>query len=89
MTMLRAALAVGMIIFGMVAAFLGAVVLFSALRTGGITVRYGAGADAVTRVLTYAAEPTPFLQFTGLLGLAPLLAGLIMARWGFRAIGRK
>lgn len=89
MTMLRAVMAVGMIIFGMVAALLGGVVLFSALRTGGITVRYGAGADAVTRVLTYAAEPTPFLQFTGLLGLAPLLVGLIMARWGFHAIRRR
>lgn len=44
MTMLRAVMAVGMIIFGMVAALLGGVVLFSALRTGGITVKHGAGA---------------------------------------------
>ena len=89
MTMLRAVMAVGMIIFGMVAALLGGVVLFSALRTGGITVKHGAGADAVTQVLTYAAEPTRFLQFTGLLGLAPLLVGLIMARWGFHTIRRR
>ncbi len=89
MTMLRAVMAVGMIIFGMVASLLGGVVLFSALRTGGITVKHGAGADVVTQVLTYAAEPTRFLQFTGLLGLAPLLAGLVTARWGFHTIRRR
>ena len=85
MTMLRSVMAVGMIIFGMVAALLGGVVLFSALRTGGITVKHG----AVTQVLTYAAEPTRFLQFAGLLGLAPLLVGLIMTRWGFHTIRRR
>ncbi|MGE0052862.1 MAG: hypothetical protein AB7S74_01520 [Hyphomicrobium sp.] len=88
MTMLRAGFTVAMIIFGLASALLGGVVLFSALRTGSITVSYGSGADAVKQVLTYAGERTRFLQFAGLLGLMPFLIGLVLARMGFRAIRR-
>ena len=84
--MLRAGLAVGMILFGLAGALLGGVVLVSTIRTGGITVSYGAGAQAVTEVLTYAAEPMRFLKFAGFLGLAPFVFGLVMARYGFRTL---
>lgn len=86
MMMLRAGMAVGMVVFGLAGALIGAVVLLSALRTGGISLSYGSGARALTQVLTYADEPARFLQFTALLGVGPLLAGLAAARWGLRAI---
>lgn len=86
MTIFRAGMAVAMVFIGGIAAFLGAVVLSSALSTGTLTLNYGAGAHATTEALTRAADPTRFMQMTLLLGAVPLVFGALAAWWGWRTL---
>lgn len=88
MTMFRAGMAVAMVFIGGIAAFLGAVVLFSALSTGTLTLNYGAGARATTEVLSRVADPSRFMQMAILLGAGPMVLGSLAAWWGWRTIKR-
>lgn len=88
MTMFRAGMAVAVVFIGGIAAFLGAVVLSSALSTGTLTMTYGAGARATTEMLTRADDPSRFMQMTVLLGVAPLVFGALAAWWGWRTLKR-
>lgn len=86
MTMFRAALAVGMIFIGGIAAFLGGIVLGSALSTGTIVLSYGTGSNATTEVVSHAADPGRFKEFALMLGGAPLVLGGLAAWWGWRTL---
>lgn len=86
MTMFRAAMAVALVFIGGIAAFLGAVVLLSALSGGSITLNYGAGASATSEVITRAATPDRFFQTVALLGGAPFAFGSFAAWWGWRRL---
>lgn len=88
MTMFRAGMAVALVFIGGIAAFLGAVVLGSALSTGTLTLSYGAGARATTEVLSRAADPSRFIQMTLLLGAGPVVLGGLAAWWGWRTLKR-
>jgi hypothetical protein len=88
MTMFRAGMSVAMVFIGGIAAFLGAVVLFSALSTGMLTLNYGAGARATTEVISRAADPSRFTQMALLLGAGPLVLGALAALWGWRTLKR-
>lgn len=89
MTMFRAALAVAMIFIGGIAAFLGGVVLGSALSTGTIVLNYGTGSKAATEVVSRAADPARFNEFALMLGAAPLLLGGLAAWWGWRTLNSR
>lgn len=82
MTMFRAGMAVAMVFIGGIAAFLGFVVLVSALSSGSLTVTYGAATEVATRT----ADPKRFAILVALLGAMPLIAGGLAARWGWRAL---
>lgn len=86
MTMFRAALAVAMVFIGGIAAFLGGIVLASALSTGAIILNYGTGSRATTEVVSRAADPSRFNEFALMLGAAPLVLGGLAAWWGWRTI---
>lgn len=88
MTMFRAGMAVALVFIGAIAAFLGAIVLSSALSTGTLTLNYGAGAQATTEVLSREGDAERFMQMTLLLGAGPLLLGSLAAWWGWRTLKR-
>lgn len=88
MTMFRAVLAVAMMFIGAVSAFLGVVLLISALQSGSIQLSYGAGAEAVTETASRATDAARYWRLVGSLGVAPALLGTLAARWGWRAINR-
>jgi hypothetical protein len=88
MTMFRAGMAVALVFMGGIAAFLGGVVLSSALTTGTLTMSYGTGARATTEVLSQVADPSRFMQMTLLLGAGPLVLGSLAAWWGWRTLKR-
>ncbi len=89
MTMLKAGLAVAMILIGAVAVILGATLLFSALKTGTIQLSYGSGATAQSETITQAGDASRFWQFAIALGIAPLVLGAIAVRAGWRAINMR
>jgi hypothetical protein len=86
MTMFRAALAVAMVFIGGIAAFLGGIVLASALSTGSIILNYGTGSRATKEVVSRAADPARFNEFALMLGAAPLVLGGLAAWWGWRSL---
>jgi FlaG/FlaF family flagellin (archaellin) len=89
MTMLKAGLAVAMILIGAIAVILGATLLFSALKTGTIQLSYGTGAAAQFETITQAGDASRFWQFAIALGAAPLVLGAIAVRAGWRAINSR
>lgn len=88
MTMFRAGLAVAALLIGGIAAFLGIVVTFSALKTGGVSLSYGSGETAVAETITKAADAARYWRLVIGLGVAPALLGTIAALWGWRSISR-
>lgn len=88
MSMFRAGMSVALVLIGAVAAFLGAVVLLSALSSGSLALSYGAGASATSEVVTRASDPARFLQLLTMLGVLPLVFGSLAAIWGWRNLKR-
>lgn len=88
MTMMRAGMAVALVIIGGCAAFLGAVVLISGLSTGSIALSYGEGARATSEVVTRSADAARFMRLLLALGAAPLALGSLAAWWGWRTLRR-
>lgn len=87
--MLRVGLAVSAMFIGAIAAFLGAVMLLSALRSGSIQFSYGTGADVVNDTVTLAGDAARFWKYVVGLGVLPVIGGVLAARWGWRAINPK
>lgn len=83
MDMFRAALTVGVIFIGAIAALLGLVVLVYALSTGAVTVSFGPG---MTETITQAADPNRFMKIVLGLGLAPFLIGATAAYLAMRRL---
>ena len=88
MSMLRAATAVAAMFIGAIAAFLGIVLMFSALKSGSIQLTYGTGEHTVSETAWRATDAMRYWRLFGLLGVAPVIAGTIAARWGWGAINR-
>ena len=88
MGMLHAGLAVAAMFIGAIGAFLGVVILISALQSGSIHLSYGTGAGAVTETVSRTGEAARYWQYLIALGAAPAVFGSLAARWGWRAINR-
>ena len=88
MGMLRAGLAVAALFIGAIAAFLGTVIVFSALKSGSIQFSYGIGVGAVTETGSRAVDTAHYWRLVAGLGLAPAIVGALTARWGWHAINR-
>ncbi|MGL4397602.1 MAG: hypothetical protein ACRCS9_13760 [Hyphomicrobium sp.] len=86
MTLFRAGIAVAGVLIGAIAAFLGFVVTLSSLRTGSLSLSYGSGATAVSETILQASDPSRFWQLVILMGVVPLVLGVIAARWGYRRL---
>lgn len=89
MNMLRAGFAVGAMFIGAIGAFLGAVMLASALKSGSIALSYGTGSTAVSETITRAGDAARYWQYVMGLGVLPLAGGILAARWGWRTINPK
>jgi mannose/fructose/N-acetylgalactosamine-specific phosphotransferase system component IID len=89
MDMLRAGLAVSAMFIGAISAFLGAVMLLSALKSGSVQFSYGHGTSAVSDTVTLATDAARYWKFVVGLGVLPVIVGVLAARWGWRAINPK
>ena len=88
MSMFRAGLAVAALLIGAIAAFLGTVIIFSALKSGSIQFSYGLGAAAVTETASRATDAAQYWRLVAELGLAPAIVGALAVGWGWRTINR-
>ena len=88
MAMLRAGLAIGSIIIGAIAAFLGVVLMVSALKSGSIQFSYSTGGDVVSETASRATDAVRYWRLVGLLGVAPAILGILAAWWGWRTINK-
>lgn len=70
--------------FGAVGVFMGGVVTINAFARGAITYTFQDGAGLVTRTATMAAEPEIFWQRLAIIGVLPIVVGLIGLWWGRR-----
>lgn len=86
MPMFRAGLAVAAMLIGAIAAFLGVILIASALQSGAISLSYGSGANAVSETVTRAGNASRYWQLVAALGIAPAIFGTLAARWGWRTI---
>ncbi len=84
MPLLKMALPIGLIVFGAIAAFMGFVVLVSALRAGELTYIYGPEGAPKTERVTQAQDPDAFWRSVGLMGGLPLLLGGAAVWYGRR-----
>jgi hypothetical protein len=89
MSMFRAACAAAAMFIGGIAAFLGVVLMISALKTGSIALTYSAGAQTISETASRVTDAARYWRLFVGLGVAPALLGLIAARWGWRAINRR
>lgn len=76
MPLVRLILPFGLIVFGAVAAFMGAVVLMGGLRAGEIGFRSGPADAIVDQRVRKADDPEAYWQALGLAGGLPLVLGL-------------
>ena len=88
MSMLRAGLAVAALFIGAIAALLGTIIVFSALKTGSIQFSYGIGGGAVTESASRATDAAQYWRLVAGLGLAPAIVGALAVGWGWRTINR-
>lgn len=87
MNMLKVGLAVAALLIGAMAVLTGGVVMLSALKEGRIDISYGAGADAQSElVLRESTDNMRFWTLFATLGGLPVIGGLFLMRWGWRAI---
>jgi uncharacterized membrane protein HdeD (DUF308 family) len=88
MDMLRAGLAVAAMFIGAIAALMGAIMIISALKTGAVQFSYGSGGNVVSETVTRAADAARYWRFVAALGIAPVVFGVVAARWGWQTIDR-
>ncbi len=88
MPMLKAGLAVGAIVIGAIATFMGFTLIVTALTGDEITYTYGPPGEVVKETITRAADAARYWQLVGLLGVLPIVLGLIGVRWGWNTIRR-
>lgn len=86
--MLRFALAMGLLLFGAGAAFMGLAVTVSALGTGEVTMISGPSGAAVTQSWSRATDPDAFWRTVALFGALPLVLGLAAVFTGRQMLPR-
>lgn len=89
MPLLSAVVSAGAVFLGAIAAFLGAILVISALTTGTLHLTYGDDGKLITEVIARAADPARFWKLVTVLGVLPAIAGAFAARWGWRRIRTK
>ena len=89
MGMLRAGMAVAAMFIGGIAAFLAAVIAFSAFKSGSLQISYGTGADAVSETIALASDTARFWKWFIILSVVPGVLGVLGARWGWRTINHR
>lgn len=88
MPMFRAGLAVAAMLLGAIAAFMGAVMIASALQTGTVSLSYNSGDSIISETVTRAGDTVRYWQLVAALGIAPVVLGVLAARWGWQTINR-
>ncbi len=88
MTMLKVGAYIAAAFIGAVAAFLGAIVIIGAVKSGTIQMVYGTGSDVVRETVTRAGDETRYWQLVGLLGGLPLAIGMWVLRFGLHGLKR-
>lgn len=86
MIMLRAVLAAGAVLIGAIAAFLGGILVISAVTSGTIDFTYASDGKMVSESVSRAGDAARFWKLVFGLGVLPAGLGLISARWGWRSI---
>lgn len=84
----RIVIPIGLVGLGAVAAYLGAIVLLTSLRSGEINYSYGAEARRVSQTIVKATDPSKFWQAVGLMGGLPLILGAAAVWQGRRMMRR-
>lgn len=87
--MLRVAMYVAAVFIGAILAFLGIIVVLSALKSGELTLVYGGNTGTKTDVISRAADESRFWQLLILVGGIPAIGGLIATRWGWRKLNNR
>ncbi len=88
MSMFKAGLAVGAIVIGGIAALMGITLLITALGADEITYTYGQAGELVKQTVTRTGDAARYWQLVGLLGVLPVVLGLVGLRWGWTTIKR-
>ena len=86
MLLLRPIFFIGLIFLGAVGAFVGAVMLLSALGSGQISLSYDQGGRLVSETISRASDGSRFWRVLGLMGALPLIAGAAAVWLGWRRI---
>ncbi len=86
MSMLRAGLAVAAMFIGAISALMGTIMVLTALKTGSVQFSYRSGGTTIAETVTRAADAVRYWRFVAALGAAPLIFGVIAARWGWQEI---
>ena len=86
MPILKAGFAAAAVIIGAIGALFGLVLLVSALKSGTVQISYGTGADLKTDIFERATNAASYWRTVAALGIAPLVVGVLAARWGWRTI---
>lgn len=88
MPLTRFLILAGVMFFSAIAAFMGGAVTLNALSKGAITYTFENGAGMVTRTATLAAEPGAFWERLAVIGLLPIVLGVLGLWWGRRRLRR-
>ena len=90
MAMMRMLWPLGLVVFGVVAAFMGLVVLATSLPSGEITSGFAPSANApgTLHTISRASAPQAYWRKLTLLGFLPGFGGLAAAYAGWRLLSR-
>lgn len=76
----------GLMFFGGVGVFLGAVVCLNSVSKGSIVYSTGAGPDLTTTTISRADDPNGYWTTLALMGFLPLASGLVSVAVGRRML---
>ncbi len=87
MSLLKAGLCVGAIVFGGIAVLLGVTLIVAALRGDAITYSMNmAETGTVVREISRDTDAGTYWLYIAVLGVLPTLLGAFTARWGYKKI---
>lgn len=88
MPFVRLIVPLGLVIFGVVAAFMGLVVIVTSLNSGEISVGSNAAGQAMVETTRRAEDARGYWLKVAGYGFAPAILGIAGAMFGWRRLGR-